>query len=216
MERSSTSISAIVGITVLLILHAVGLAGFSLPSWVGVFRALVPIHLLISVLILLGFHQHWSWIFLINSLGIAAGGWLIEFIGVHSQSLFGTYQYTPVLGPAFGGVPVIMALNWLMLIYVVGSVVQRLSLKLIWRVLLGGFIMVFLDFALEHFAIAHNLWQWPNDTVPLQNYATWFLISCLFLGRLLVTSKLSDNPIAVPLLLLQLIFFYGGWLANIW
>jgi putative membrane protein len=216
MERTPTSLSAAAGITVLIILHVVGLAGFALPAWVGIFRALVPIHLLLSVVILMGFHQHWSLIFLINSLGIAAGGWFIEFIGVHSKSLFGNYQYTAVLGPSLGGVPLIMALNWLMLIYAVGSVVQRLQVKLIWQVLIGGFIMVFLDFALENFAMAHNLWEWNNNTVPALNYATWFVVSCLFLGRLLTTSKLSDNPIALPLLLLQLIFFYGGWLANIW
>ncbi len=216
MERTPTSISAITGITVLLILHSVGLAGFALPSWEGIFRALVPIHLLISILILMGFHRHWSLIFLINSLGIAAGGWLIEFIGVYSQSLFGNYHYTSVLGPSFGGVPIIMAFNWLMLIYAVGSVVQCLHLKLIGQVIVGGLIMVFLDFALENFAMAHNLWVWNNNTVPPLNYATWFVVSCLFLGRFLTTSKLSDNPIAFPLLLLQLIFFYGGWLANIW
>ena len=214
MERAGTSFSAIVAISILAILHMVGLAGFALPEWQGLFKALVPIHLLISALLLLGFHQHWSIFFLINSLGLAAGGWLVEFLGVHTQVLFGAYHYTSVLGPGIGGVPLIMALNWLMLIYGVGSVVQRLPLDRLWQVLLGGLIMVLLDFALEHFAMTHNLWIWEGGYVPLQNYAMWFVISCLLLGRFLTVARMADNPVAAPLIGLQGLFFYGSWLVN--
>lgn len=217
MERSQTSIAGLVAIGVLAILHAVGLAGFGLsPEWRTLFQALVPVHLLISGLILLAFHQHWSLFFLINSLGLAAGGWFIEFLGVHSQALFGAYHYTAVLGPGVGGVPLIMGLNWLMLIYAVGAMVQRFRLGKIGQTLLGGLIMVILDFALEHFAIKNELWVWERGDVPLQNYAMWFVVSCLFLWHFLTVCRMADNPVARPLLLLQFLFFYVGWLTNLW
>lgn len=76
--------------------------------------------------------------------------------------------------------------------------------------------MLLVDVGLEQFAITHELWVWENDTVPLKNYLAWFFISCLFLWQLLVSSTVSSNPLALPLILLQVLFFYGGWLAGIW
>ena len=216
MERSSYSLKALAGISVLVILHAVGLAGFALPSWEGLFQSLVPVHLLLSTLLLLAFHQKWSWRFGLTASGIAAGGWFVEYIGVQSNALFGAYQYTDVLGVSIGGVPLMMAINWLMLIYGVGAIVQRLPWPLIGRVLLGGMLMLILDVALEHFAIAHKLWIWHGDKVPLKNYIAWFFISCLFIWQMLTCSRLLDNPLALPLIVIQGLFFYCGWLAGIW
>lgn len=216
MERPAYSLKAIAGISVLVILHAVGLGGFAQPAWQGTFQALVPVHLLISALLLLLFHQQWSWRFFLTGAGIAAGGWLVEYIGVQSDLLFGAYQYTPVLGVSVYDVPLMMAVNWLMLVYGVGGIVQRLSIPLVGRILIGGALMLLVDVGLEQFAITHELWVWENDTVPLKNYLAWFFISCLFLWQLLVSSTVSSNPLALPLILLQVLFFYGGWLAGIW
>jgi putative membrane protein len=216
MERPAYSLKAIAGISVLVILHAVGLAGFAQSSWKGIFQTLVPVHLLISALMLLLFHQQWSWRFVLTGAGISAGGWLVEYIGVQSNLLFGAYQYTSVLGVSVYGVPLMMAVNWLMLVYGVGGIVQHLSIPLIGRILIGGMLMLLVDVGLEQFAITHELWVWDNDTVPLKNYLAWFFISCLFLWQLLVSSTVSDNPLALPLILLQVLFFYGGWLAGIW
>lgn len=216
MERPAYSLKVIAGISVLVILHAVGLAGFALSSFSGMFQDLVPVHLLISATLLLIFHQRWSWRFGVSALSVAIGGWLVEYIGVQATVPFGAYYYTSALGPAVGGIPLLMALNWLMLIYGVGGIVQRIPVLPIGRIVIGGLLMVLLDVALEKFAIAHNLWVWEADTVPLKNYGAWFVISGLFLWLLLANSRPADNPLAFPLILIQGVFFYTGYLSGIW
>lgn len=197
-------------------LHAVGLAGFAFNSWLPLFRKLIPVHLLISALVLLSFHKTWSLAFLVKSLTIAFGGWLVEFVGVQTNVLFGAYQYTDVLGPSLGGVPLMMAINWLMLIYGVTAIVQRLPIMKPLKVVIGGLVMVILDFALEHFAMAHELWIWQIGFVPINNYLAWFIISCLFVWDMIGFRGVAANPIAIPLIILQGSFFYLGWLTNIW
>jgi len=52
-----------------------------------------------------------------------------------------------------------------------------------------------------------DMWQWVNNTVPLQNYIAWFAFS--FFIQLLYQNieKKFQNKIAIPVLIIQIVFF---------
>src|SRR5690349_15553560 len=92
----------------LTIIYIVGFAGLSLSFTQDVFEKLVPFNLLISLLFLLLFHRPYtikSFLFFILAF---AFGWFIEWLGVRSQMIFGTYHYLSSLGWKIAGVPIVI------------------------------------------------------------------------------------------------------------
>ena len=84
----------------------------SFGAYKSFFVGLSFFHLLLSFgILLLGRKTHTPtfWLF----IGIAfATGMLVEWIGVHTGYLFGSYDYGTVLGPKLLGVPLIIGINW--------------------------------------------------------------------------------------------------------
>ncbi len=143
-----------------------------------------------------------------------AGYW-VEVLGVHTSFIFGSYRYGPTLGIKLWEVPVIIGLNWFMLVYATGSISNRLPLSLFGKAATGALLMVFLDFFIEPFAISRHLWQWHNNTIPLQNYLAWFIIAFLLnvlYHRLPFTKA---NLFAKYLYLIQLGFFVIAYLISL-
>jgi len=215
MERENTQIKRI-SIAVLVLLHGVGLLGFSLSGWAAVFRLLTPWHLLISALVLFAFHKPWNRAFGLFCLGVIGLGWGLEVLGVHTQQVFGAYHYGEVLGWAPAGVPVLIGLNWLALVYAAGMVFQPMRWPLWMKAAAGSLVLIVLDVALERFAISHGLWHWRSGWVPLQNYLAWFMVSFAFLSGFHRMQFRDQNPIALAFILIQGLFFYSGWFLGIW
>ena len=55
--------------------------------------------------------------------------------------------------------------------------------------------------------MALDFWQWPGGVVPLQNYIAWFLISFALLILFQYLRFDKRNPVAAPVLALQVLFF---------
>jgi len=197
-----------VSIFIIVLFHVVGLIGFFVPALTPLFLKLVPFHLLLMLLVILVNHyrinnRFWGFAFAIFCLGIFA-----EWIGVHKNWLFGKYHYGNTLGVKIDDVPLMIGVNWLMLVYAAGVTMQRFRLKSpLFRILIGAAMLVLLDALIEPVAVKFDYWTWFNNTVPLKNYLCWFGVSAAFL-LIFESFKFKTQSIVAPVLLLvQFIFF---------
>lgn len=192
----------------LVVYYSVGLTGLILPATRDVFIQLTPFSLLLSLGLLLLYHPACPGKFWLSSLMIFLGGFLLEVAGVRTGLLFGTYQYGGTLGLKIFHTPLIIGVNWLMLVYCSGYIAARYVDTLYFRSIVAAALMVVYDFALEPAAIRLDMWSWEGGAVPLQNYLAWFFIAFL-LNYLAGRTGMfrGQNKVAVPLFFIQMAFF---------
>ena len=193
----------------LLLIHLVGVCGLLYPVSKSLFLALVPMDLLFAAVLLFGGHKEWNAAFVQRAFFIALFGWLVEVVGVSTGFPFGHYAYGNVLGFKPAGVPLLIGLNWLTLVYAAGVVFAGFTWH--WSIkslAVAAFITVF-DVLMEPVAIALGFWHWLNETgdIPMQNYAAWFVISWL-MAAFFYTGKFNKtNPMAYWFFGSQVVFF---------
>lgn len=236
MERPQRA--TIAGI-VLIILNAVGIAGFSIEAWEPLFKMLTPFNLILTNVLLGIFHTSWNKRFVFWAFLTFLAGFMIEVAGVQTGLVFGEYEYLDVLGLKVFGVPLLIGANWLMLVYVAGVLLQSIRTNILFKAVLGASLLTFLDFLMEPVAIEFDFWTWFGQEPPLQNFMAWWLIAfMLMLGffyhikQTLGTRNLEfapssenqgssseaqvlrgiQNPFAKWVLASQVLFFGGLWL----
>ncbi len=192
---------------VILILCITGVVGLSIPLTQNIFVQLTPFYLLTAMLVLFYFHREWDRKIIFYLISIAAVGYFLELVGVNTGKIFGVYQYGNALGVKLFKTPLLIGLNWLMLIYCAFVVSDKiLSYKYI-KAIIGASILLAYDIILEPIAIELDMWRWETAHVPLQNYAIWFLFSFTVLFILHHRRVEIKNPIADYILTLQIGFF---------
>jgi putative membrane protein len=141
-------------------------------------------------------------------------GFFIEVIGVNTGQVFGFYTYGTALGIKLWATPLLIGVNWLILVYCTGVFLETFNLKSQWLFsALGAGILLGLDFLIEPVAIRFNYWSWFEGVIPIQNYLGWYIFSFflfLFFSGLNFNKK---NKAAVVLLFAQLCFFLA---LNLW
>ncbi|MCB0737379.1 MAG: carotenoid biosynthesis protein [Bacteroidetes bacterium] len=207
MFKSGRTISFGWALLLVSIIYAVGIIGFLLPEWNAIIKAATPLNILFCTIILGLFHRHFSRDFILWVLMVAFGGWLIEVAGVATGVLFGEYLYGDNLGPKVFGVPIMMAINWLMLTYMAADISSRLKQGIWLKSAVGASLMVAYDFLLEPIAIHFNMWIWAQTEIPLQNYLAWYVFGFLFQILFHRFIKHSQNQMVIPVLLSQIAFF---------
>jgi bisanhydrobacterioruberin hydratase len=193
-------------LTILILLHAVGALGLS-SSFAIYFQQLTPINLLISAIILgvsSSAKNAYFYFFIISTfiLGFAA-----EWIGVRYEWLFGTYSYGQTLGWKIANVPVIIGINWFLIIYSVGNIMNLFDISKLLKITFGASLAVLLDIFIEPVAIYYDFWSWENTTPPLQNYIGWFIVSFVMLLIFFNQNEKESNKNAIAFYFIQLIFF---------
>lgn len=146
-------------------------------------------------------------------------------IGVQTGVLFGNYGYGAVMGYKVLDTPLILGVNWFIVIYCSGMSVYSLKSRLMGRtsssaarieikfkaipIILGGALLAsFYDWLMEPVAVKLGYWRWNGDgSIPVSNYICWFLISALLLFIFHVAKFEKLNKFAVNLMLIQLVFF---------
>jgi putative membrane protein len=195
-------------VPILILYFSVGLAGMIVPATRGIFQSLTPFSLLASLALLLIHHGKFSARFWLVSFLIFLAGIAVEIAGVSTGLLFGEYSYGNTLGPKIFHTPVMIGVNWFLLVYSTLSIVDRYIETPYFRAVAAAVLMVVYDFALEPAAIQLDMWTWAGGAVPLQNYLAWFIIAFIFnyVGGRAGTFDRA-NKLALPLFFIQLGFF---------
>jgi bisanhydrobacterioruberin hydratase len=195
---------------VTLLVHvsgAIGMTFFNREFFVG----FTAVNLLLMFILLLWNETELRFTYLKAILFAFVAGLFAEIIGVNTGILFGDYHYSKIFGEKLMGVPILIGLNWFCIVYASFQVV----LKFIKLAHLNGFAIAFLtaflatlfDFVMEPVAIELGFWQWHTPEIPFLNYACWFIISFLIALFFHWIGVKKNNPFAVYLFFIQLLFF---------
>ncbi|MBW6479554.1 MAG: carotenoid biosynthesis protein [Bacteroidales bacterium] len=190
-----------------VIFFGVGAAGLSFSYTRELFTSLMPFSLLLSMGLMFWMHDNWKTKHIIIFLIIALMGFFVEVAGVLTGVVFGEYSYGSALGFKIMGTPPLIGLNWLMLIYAVYLMMNRLHLHIILKIFLGAALMVVYDIIMEPVAINLDMWSWGGGDIPIQNYIAWFVISVVMLSIFYIAKLKYRNKVAPTLFFVQMAFF---------
>lgn len=191
---------------VLVLLYLVGTIGILSP-WRAEFVALSFANLVVTALLLLGQSSE------LNRRGIlafaicAVAGFAVEVAGVETKVIFGEYSYTTNLGPRWLGVPLVIGLNWAVLVHAIHASICRFAGSTVVRVLLGATAMTAFDFVMEPAAIALDYWRWQSGVIPVKNYVAWWVVSAGLFVTVELLAKQTRNRLAPWVLGCMLGFF---------
>ncbi|MDD4108622.1 MAG: carotenoid biosynthesis protein [Prolixibacteraceae bacterium] len=193
---------------ILAVFYLVGLTGFIIPATYQLFSRLTPVALLLSAVILILFHKpHFHAKTVVAFITIMILSFFIEVAGVKTGVIFGNYEYGKGLGPKFMETPLLIGLNWIMLVYCSKIMVDKHFRNVKIKIFVAPLIMVSYDLILELAAPELDMWHWQGGTVPVRNYIAWFLVALLF-HIILNKLKISfSNKIAIPVFIVQFMFF---------
>ena len=199
---------------IIVLFHIVGLYGFLTPALELLFIKLVPYHLLLMLGLMLVTVNDRSLGLIKFTVGVYLAGFFIEVIGVNTGQIFGDYIYGTALGIKLWATPLLIGVNWLILVYSTGVFLETFNFKCKWLFsAFGAGILLGIDFLIEPVAIRFDYWSWFEGVIPVQNYLGWYIFSyCLFLF-FSASNFNKKNKAAVVLLFAQLCFFLA---LNLW
>lgn len=137
---------------------------------------------------------------------IFVGGFVVEYIGVHTGFLFGNYSYGASLGPKFESIPIVIGINWYCIVVASAALVHSFKWHILVKSILVGALSTALDFMIEPVAMKLDFWQWKGGIVPFWNYLCWLGFASLFAFIYFKFSPTKNKP-AQSLFLIWLLFF---------
>jgi putative membrane protein len=194
-------------VTGLSVYYLVGIIGLSIDRTHTLFQSLVPFTLLFSLYFLWLFHEGGGVRFYSGATVIFLAGFFIEVAGVNTGMIFGEYSYGKTLGIQVWNTPLIIGINWLILVYSCRVITAKFIRNRWWRYLAGATLLLIYDIVLEPAAIRLDMWTWAGGNIPLQNYAGWFISSMMLFIILDFFVKDVRNKIAPALFIIQFAFF---------
>ncbi|MGE5427092.1 MAG: carotenoid biosynthesis protein, partial [Methylococcaceae bacterium] len=189
----------------IIIWYIVGILGFLIPGLKPWFQQLTPVGIVLAAFLLLFYHEPKDLKSAVAFSGIVIATFTAEMIGVNTRRLFGHYMYGPALGFQQWNTPVVIGLNWLVLVYGLSVLLKRFS-QYWYYPLLGAAVMTAFDFIMEPVANATGMWTWDKGVIPLKNYADWFLLSALLFLFLQLFKIEFNNRLAPLIFLMQAVF----------
>ena len=194
-------------IILLFILHLVGGVALSMDSVKSIFLALTPFNLALTFGLLIWGNDDFSFNFFKVISVLFLIGFFVEVLGVYSGLLFGEYHYGKTLGFQFLEVPLIIGVNWVLLVVSSFAVSSYFVSNSILKVVFPSIIMVLIDLMIEPVAIRLDFWHWQAEIIPLQNYLMWFLVA-LSMNWILTFNRFKFNvKLGFGLLISQVLFF---------
>lgn len=100
-----------------------------------------------------------------------------EILGVKYGLLFGQYSYGNVLGIKFLDVPLLIGINWCVLVFITGQIATFFTTNFLIRSLIGVGLMIFLDLVMEPIAPQLDFWTFEGGIAPIQNYLGWAFVA---------------------------------------
>ncbi len=205
-----------------ILFHLIGFVGIYFFKNDVIIKS-TPLNLLLMLALIIWTQQQKNYFFYLFILACFITGMLVEIIGVNTKLLFGDYIYGNVLGINFKNVPLIIGINWFVIIYCVGVSITTLmqkaidklaqqtskpaiNIKAISIIIDGATLAVFFDWIMEPVAVKLNYWKW-NGEIPFYNYLCWFAISIILLTAFHFLNFNKKNKFAIHLLMIQALFF---------
>lgn len=204
--KNNSSIQRTIFVVVPL-MHLAGIVGLQLSLSESLFKALVPFHLLCSLILLLIFHENWNRSAVIFCVFTYLVGFSVEALGVHTGVIFGHYHYGETLGTKLIDIPLTIGINWLALIYSTGIVMEKIKGNSFFKLIIAAAAIVGIDVLIEPVAIRLDFWSWENGWIPLQNYLAWYIVAFGLLAFFHFSNFIKQNRLAPLFLLCQVAFF---------
>jgi putative membrane protein len=204
--------------------HLIGIIGI-LFFHADFFTRSTPYNLLLMFVLLYWTQDEKNKYFLLFLVIAFLAGVGVEIAGVNTGEIFGHYYYGNVLGYKMAGVPLIIGINWFLIIYCCGVCMHTILMKAINRIALdsgakpmrlkalsviidGATLAVFFDWVMEPVAVKLGYWHWAaGGEVPFYNYFCWFIVSMVLLAFFHFLPFSKNNKFAIHLLMIQLMFF---------
>lgn len=214
-----------ISILIALLFHVSGIVGILCSSYKDWFIKHTPFNLLLMVVLLIWNQSKPNKSFIIFIIICFLTGMIAEIIGVQTGLLFGDYTYGNLLGPKIFGVPLLIGVNWFVLVFCCIILMERLhdrmkqkylennlgepskKLERLSIIVDGALLATTFDWIMEPVAIKLEFWKWLSTDVPVYNYMCWFLISCFLIMIYRKWFFLNNNNFAVHLLIIQSLFF---------
>ena len=189
----------------LILVYVSGVIGVLVnPSF---FLPFTPYTLILTSLVFLINQQLDKTRYLFGFLTITFAGFLLEVIGVKTGFIFGTYNYGNNLGYKVLSVPLVISLNWAVLISSGILIANKISDNAGVAALISAVSVTFIDGLIEPVASDMDLWYFTAGVAGFQNYFAWFAIA--FTTSLLLKERLASRNVRIGYVVLglQVIFF---------
>jgi putative membrane protein len=194
-------------IAIALVFYTVGTIGILDENNRHWFLGLTPFNLILSFLILLtASNPNRKSLIAVLCVSLFTG-LTVEWIGVHTGLLFGNYYYGNNLGYKYFEVPLVIGLNWGLLVVCSGSIAKRFKFGTINTVILGAALMTGLDYLIEPVALKSDFWHWQNEQIPAYNFVCWFLVSLPLQWLNYIWNKHATNKVYDALFIILVLFF---------
>ena len=189
----------------LILVYVSGSIGFVVnPSF---FSPFTPYTLLLTCFVFLIHSPLADKKFIFAFFSIAFLGFIIEVIGVKTGFIFGKYSYGNGLGIKLLEVPLIISINWAILICAGIKIVSSIFVNKIKVLILAALLVTGIDLIIEQVAPKLDFWQFENGLPGLHNYLGWigvtFFISYFFYPIIIK----GNRTVSLIILILQIIFF---------
>ncbi|WP_352431056.1 carotenoid biosynthesis protein [Pyrinomonas sp.] len=120
----------------------------------------------------------------VDALIAAAIGFTMELFGVKAGLPFGSYRYTDVLWPQAFGVPLVIALAWMLLALYARDILSTFDHRPLLRWLFASALMVAFDLVIDPLAAGPlGYWQWEEGGmyygIPTKNFFGWFVTGAI-------------------------------------
>ena len=190
-----------------VVFFSVGIIGLLIPETFPFFKKLIPVALLLTAAGILIFHERFNPKTLVAFAMVYLLSFVVELAGVNTGLIFGRYFYGESLGLKLWNTPLIIGINWLMLVYMTESVSKKWIPNRFVQVPFAAALMVAYDVILEQVAPKLDMWHWINSEVPLKNYIAWFLLAIILLIIFRSLKVKTKSSLAPFLFLCQVLFF---------
>ncbi len=189
----------------LILVYVSGSIGFVVN--LAFFSPFTPYTLLLTCFVFL-IHQPLSnKKFLKAFFSIAVLGYIIEIIGIKTGLLFGNYEYGNGLGLKLIDVPLVISINWAMLICAGIITVNKIFTNKLLVISATALLVTGIDLIIEQVAHKLDFWQFEGGLPGIHNYLGWIGV-VFFTSYFLYPAIIKGNSkVSLLVLVLQIIFF---------
>ena len=175
---------------------ALGFIGLMIPFASPFIIMMTPLAIIAVLAILFIGHKgpmNWRLYAALGSVFLLS--YLIELLKINLFFGPDVYLWGDSLGTLLWGVPIMVGIAWVALLYVCEAIADSLNVNMILTILIASALALVFDIALELVASHLDLWYWSKG-VSMWNYFMWFMVSSLMFTIFKLFDVKINNKIA--------------------